>query len=242
MEDRERSHRAVDVTLGIRRISAERSAPPEAELAATYDEAAERWHDRLALLGYPRAYEDLFDRLRADGALSSLQEGGRVLDCGIGTGAFSLALAGKVTAPVAIEGVDTSPSMLLRACLELDRACIEARPHLSDVKDLPFEDDAFEAVIGAHVLERLLDPFAGFSEMTRVLKPGGPLVIVVTSRNVPETLSRVKWCSERSELEELVFGMEEVSLTGVRAYPLLVGGLLPRWTSVAYVGFKREGS
>ena len=112
----------MEVTLGTWRISAERSGPPEAELAATYDEAAECWHDRLALLGYPRAYEDLFDRLLADGVLNSLRDGGRVLDCGIGTAAFSLALAGKVAAPVRIEGVDISPSMLLRACLDLDRA------------------------------------------------------------------------------------------------------------------------
>jgi ubiquinone/menaquinone biosynthesis C-methylase UbiE len=196
--------------LGTRRISAERSAPPEAELAALYDEAAECWHDRLALLGYPRAYEDLFDRLLADRALNCLRDGGRVLDCGIGTAAFSLALAGKVAAPVRIEGVDISPSMLLRACLNLDRACIEARLHLRDVKDLPFEDDAFEAVIGAHVLERLLDPFAGLSEMARVLKPGGPLVIVVIIRSMPDRLLRVTWCHERTDLEWLVFGMEEV--------------------------------
>ena len=232
----------MEGTLGTRRISAERSAPLEAELAAMYDEAAERWHDRLALLGYPRAYEDLFNRLLADGALNSLREGGRVLDCGIGTGAFSLALAGKVAAPVRIEGVDISPSMLLRACLNLDRACIETRLHLRDVQDLPFEDDAFEAVIGAHVLERLLDPFAGLSEMARVLKPGGPLVIVVVSRSLPDTLLSVKWCHERIELERLVIAMDEAGLTGVRAYPLLAGGPLPPRTSVAYVGFKREGS
>jgi ubiquinone/menaquinone biosynthesis C-methylase UbiE len=242
VEDEERSHRSVDVTLGNWRVSAERSVPREAEFAATYDEAAELWHDRLALLGYPRAYKDLFDRLLADGALASLREGGRVLDCGIGTGAFSLALAGKVAAPIRIEGVDISPSMLLRACLDLDRACIEARPHLRDLKDLPFEDDAFEAVIGAHVLERLLDPFAGLSEMARVLKPGGPLVIVVISCSRPDTLLRVKWCHERIELERLVIGMEEAGLTSARAYPLLAGGPLHRRTSVAYLGFKREGS
>jgi len=232
----------VEGTLGTRRISAERSTPLEAELAAMYDEAAERWHDRLALLGYPRAYKDLFDRLLADGALSSLREGGRVLDCGIGTGAFSLALAGKVAAPVRIEGVDISPSVLLRACLDLDRACIEARLHLHDVKDLPFEDAAFEAVIGAHVLERLLDPFAGLSEMARVLKPGGSLVIVVIDRSMPDRLLRVKWCHECIELERLVFWTDEAGLTGVRAYPLLAGGSLPRRMSVVYVGFKREGS
>ena len=57
----------MEVTLGTWRISAERGGPPEAEFAATYDEEAERWHDRLTVLGYPRAYEDLFDRLLADG-------------------------------------------------------------------------------------------------------------------------------------------------------------------------------
>ena len=101
----------MEGTLGARETSAERSAPSEAELAAMYDEAAECWHDRLALLGYPRAYEDLFDRLLADSALNSLREGGRVLDCGIGMGVFSLALAGKAAAPVRIEGLDISPSM-----------------------------------------------------------------------------------------------------------------------------------
>ena len=232
----------MEGTLGTQRISAERGARPEAAFAAMYDEVAECWHDRLALLSYPRAYEDLFDRLLADSVLDSLREGGRVLDCGIGKGAFSLALAGKVAAPVRIEGVDASPSMLLRACLDLDRARIETRLHLRDVKDLPFEDDAFEAVIGAHVLERLLDPFAGLSEMARVLTPGGPLIIVLISRSMPDTLSRVKWCHGRIELERLVSGMEEVGLIGVRAYPLLAGGPLPRRTSVAYVGFKREGS
>ena len=58
----------------------------DSELAAIYDAAAEHWHDRLSLLGYPRAYEDLFDRLLADGRLRSLQDGGRVLDFGVGTG------------------------------------------------------------------------------------------------------------------------------------------------------------
>lgn len=220
------------------RSSVERTPPTGTELAAMYDAGAEHWHDRLDLLGYPRAYEDLFDRLLADGTLRSLRDGGRVLDCGIGTAAFSLALAGNVAAPVRIEGLDISPSMLLRACLNLDHAGIEAWLHLSEVKDLPFEDDAFEAVIGAHVLEHLLDPFAGLSEMARVLEPGGPLVIVVTGRSISDALLRLKWRYERIEPHELVRWMEEAGLTSVRTYPLLAGGSLPRWASIACVGFK----
>jgi demethylmenaquinone methyltransferase/2-methoxy-6-polyprenyl-1,4-benzoquinol methylase len=214
----------------------ERIPPTDTDLAAMYDAAAEHWHDKLDLLGYPRAYEDLFDRLLADGTLRSLRGGGRVLDCGIGTAAFSLALAGKVAALVEIEGVDISPSMLLRACHNLDHVGIEARPHLRDVEDLPFEDDAFEAVIGAHVLEHLLDPFAGLSEMARVLEPGGSLVIVVTS--ISDTLSRLKWRCERIEPDQLVHWMEEAGLTSVRTHPLLISGSLPRWASIACVGYK----
>ena len=208
------------------------------ELAAMYDEAAERWHDQLALLGYPRAYEDLFERLLADGALNSLRDGGRVLDFGVGTGAFSLALAGKVAAPLRIEGMELSPSVLLRASLNLDRAGVETRLHLRDGKDLPFEANTFEAVIGAHVLEHLDGPFAGLFEMVRVLKPGGPLVVVATRGGIHDAPLPPKWCHEHTTQEQLMAGMEGVGLNGVRVYPLLAGGSLPRRTSVACVGFK----
>ncbi len=148
------------MTLDTRRISVEHIAPTEAELAVMYDEAAESWHGRLALLGYPQeAYEDLFDRLLDAGALNSLRDGGRVLDFDVGTGAFSLALAGKVVAPLRIEGVDLSPSMLLRASFNLDCAGVETRLHLCDAKDLAFEDGTFDAVINAHVLEHLEGSF-----------------------------------------------------------------------------------
>jgi ubiquinone/menaquinone biosynthesis C-methylase UbiE len=210
----------------------------DSELAAIYDATAEHWHDRLGLLGYPRAYEDLFDRLLADGRLRSLQDGGRVLDFGVGTGAFSLALAGKVAAPLRIEGMELSPSVLLRASLNLDRAGVEARLHLRDAKDLPFEENTFDAVIGAHILERLGEPFARLSEMVRVLKPGGLLVVVVTRRGVQDALWPPKWRHEHIAQARLMVGMEGVGLYGVRAYSLLAGGSLPRRMSVACVGFK----
>jgi ubiquinone/menaquinone biosynthesis C-methylase UbiE len=44
-------------------------------------------------------------------------------------------------------------------------------------KDLPIEDDTFDAVIRAHVPEHLDDPFAGLSEIVRVPKPGGSLIV-----------------------------------------------------------------
>jgi SAM-dependent methyltransferase len=196
----------VEVTLGTWRICVERTPPTGAELAATYDEAAGSWHGRLEMLGYPQAYHDLFPHLEAEGTLRGLRDGGRVLDCGISTGAFSLALAGKVAAPLRIEGVDISPSMLFRARLNLDRAGVNTWLHLSDVEALPFEDDTFEAVIGANVLEHLDNPFAALSEMARVLKPGGLLVVIATRRGIPCALLRLRWRHERINRDRLVRG------------------------------------
>jgi hypothetical protein len=49
---------------------------------------------------------------------------------------------------------------------------------------------------------------------------------------------RLKWRYERIELDRVVHWMEEAGLTCVRAYPLLADGSLPRWASIACVGFK----
>lgn len=207
-----------------------------------YDAAAGCWHERLALLCYSRAYEGLFGRLSADGTLRSLRDGGRALDCGMGTGAFGLALAGKVAAPLRNEGVAINPSMLQRASLNLDRVGIGARMHLPDVNDLPFEDGTFDAVVGAHVLEHLDDPFTRLAEMARVLKPHGPVVIVVTRRGLPDALLRLRWRHTRIDQARLMREAEEAGFSEVRPHPLLAGGPLPRRTSVAYAGFKRPQS
>ena len=232
----------MQITFGTWRITVERTASTDAELAAMYDRTAWYWHQKMRLLGYTQAYDDLFARLRDDGLLRGLGGGGRVLDCGVGTGAFGLALAKSVAAPVRIDGVDISPAMLGRADRNLDRTSVEYRLHRCDVRRLPFDDGTFDAVLGAHLLEHLPDPLAGLSEMSRVLRPGGLLVVVVTRRDFAGALLHLRWRYDGVDQDRLVRWMGEVGLHDVSVYPFATGGFLPRLTSVAYVGFKNKGA
>jgi SAM-dependent methyltransferase len=60
---------------------------------------------------------------------------------------------------------------------------IEYVPGVTDVVasalDMPFEADRFDCVFATECLEHIADPFRFCQEMTRVLKPGGELVLTV---------------------------------------------------------------
>ncbi len=50
---------------------------------------------------------------------------------------------------------------------------------VGDIHDLPFEDDSIDAILCLAVLEHVENPIQAMSEMRRVLKPGGKLLLYV---------------------------------------------------------------
>jgi SAM-dependent methyltransferase len=230
----------MDMTLGTWRVSIQRIPPTSAELAVLYDRAAHSWQGGLRLLGFPRAYADLFACLQEDGVLGSLQRGAWVLDCGIGTAAFSLALVEQLVTSVWIKGVDIAPQMLDQARRALDAAGVPADLRCGDVRDLPFADQTFDLVMSAYMLEHLVDPRAGLQEMARVLRPGASLLVVVTRPGICAALLGLKYRSASIDPAALVSWMEDAGLADVRGYDITSGPSVARWMSVACVGRKQE--
>ncbi|MBV6632304.1 MAG: methyltransferase domain-containing protein [Alphaproteobacteria bacterium] len=168
--------------LGSWRLCLEREALSTPHLKQAYRAIAGRWGRALKKLKVADAYGALFQALPGLASLKASVEPVRVLDCGVGAGDFSAALADALDGNASITGVDVSPEMLALASENLDgQRDVTLRE--ADVRSLPFPDDHFDVVIGAHVLEHLADPEIGFAEMMRVLKPGGRMVLCITQRS-----------------------------------------------------------
>lgn len=101
--------------------------------------------------------------------------GERILDVAAGTGTSSAALARSGARVVA---VDFSPGMIAEGRRRHKKIeFIEA-----DAEKLPFGDDEFDAVTISFGLRNVNNPKQALSEMYRVLKPGGRLVICEFSK------------------------------------------------------------
>ena len=239
----------MERVIGSWRVSVERIPFTEDELAGIYDASAPHWHASLARLGYRTAYTGLFDRLWNKGLLDHLQDGDEVLDCGVGTAAFGLALAGNrgrmATGPTGrpiprlrVHGADISPGMIQEARRALDAEGVEHCLVRADVRVLPFEEETFDLVMGAHVLEHLSDPLEGLREMVRVLEPGAPLILMVTRPGSLGRLLHLKWRNSCVGPTDLLVLMKHVGLRDASVHELPAGPPWCRWTSVACIGVK----
>ncbi len=100
---------------------------------------------------------------------------GKVLDVACGTGDMVVELLRtRHAASLQVTGVDLSEEMLAIA----KRKAPQAEYRLADAEHLPFGDASFDAVTCAFGVRNFVHLEQGLSEMLRVLKPGGRMVIL----------------------------------------------------------------
>lgn len=149
-----------------------------------------------ARLGYEQAAVDALPEVAVESfagvgnpfSLRRLEAGERVIDVGSGAGFDSFIAAGQVGGSGRVVGVDMTPEMLAKSrataeALALDH--VEFRDGLAE--ELPVEDGWADAVISNGVINLCADKQAVFSDIRRVLKPGGWLQFadIANGRPVP---------------------------------------------------------
>jgi demethylmenaquinone methyltransferase/2-methoxy-6-polyprenyl-1,4-benzoquinol methylase len=147
---------------------------PAAEVREMFDRIAPRYDrlNRAMTLGLDGRWR------RAAAAAADLAAGDRALDCCTGTGDLALELAARVTASGRVVGLDFAEEMLLRARAKARERGAEVEFTQGDALALPFDDDAFDAATVAFGIRNVSDLDAGLAEMTRVVRPGGRVVIL----------------------------------------------------------------
>jgi ubiquinone/menaquinone biosynthesis C-methylase UbiE len=116
---------------------------------------------------YSRSHRHWIDK-------QSFRAGDRVLEVGCATGALTAYLADN---GFRATGLDRSSAMIARAKKD--------HPHVDvlvgDATLLPYDDNAFDGVVAASVINVVADAKPVLSEMHRVCAPGGTLSVLVPS-------------------------------------------------------------
>ena len=121
--------------------------------------------------------------------LASIRPGDSVLDVGCGTGVVSFAAARRLTGSGRLVGIDLSDGMLAAAREKASRgrfSMVEFRK--MDAEALDLADAQFDAALSMFALRHFPHPEAALAQMSRVLRPGGRLVVAVGS--APSLASR----------------------------------------------------
>ena len=106
----------------------------------------------------------------------------KVIDIATGTGDF--ALASLKLNPDEVIGVDISSGMLEMGSKKMKKKGVDKtiKLILGDSENLPFEDDYFDALTVGFGVRNFENLEKGLSEMLRVIRPGGKVVILEFSK------------------------------------------------------------
>lgn len=131
--------------------------------------------------------------------LLDLKPGENLLDAGCGTGIFTL---GFLSGGASVVGLDISLPMLNHAGIKItNEPFFMVR---GDMLQLPFRDNSFDKAVSVTALEFIEDARSAVSELLRVTRPGG-YVVVATLNSLSPWAARRKARTQAHLLEHAFF-------------------------------------
>lgn len=112
-------------------------------------------------------------------AVRSLRPSGILLDVATGTADLSMEIIRQRKA-CRVEGIDLSSEMMKIGSKKVEKAGMSDKISFNECSalDMPYPDHSFDAVTCAYGVRNFSDLDKGLSEMFRVLRPGGQLMIL----------------------------------------------------------------
>jgi demethylmenaquinone methyltransferase/2-methoxy-6-polyprenyl-1,4-benzoquinol methylase len=121
---------------------------------------------------------------------SGVRAGQTVLDCATGTGDLALEFKKVVGHGGRVVGTDFCREMLSKAPPKAAQLGLEVDFQWADAMNLPFTDASFDVASIAYGIRNVRDPQRALSEMARVVKPGGHVMVLETGDSANSVLKR----------------------------------------------------
>ncbi len=144
--------------------------------------------------------------------LSNVKPGDNVLDCATGTGDLAIEFKRAVGDKGQVTGTDFCAEMLISAPGKAKKENLAIHFEQADVTQLPYPDASFDIVSISFGIRNVENPQKGISEMARVLKPGGRLMVLEFGQaSLPVFSQLYKFYSEKvlPKLGGIVTGQKE---------------------------------
>jgi SAM-dependent methyltransferase len=190
------------------------------------DDAPERIDvpDRL-----PRTKEECEHLARYEWAASQVH--GEVLDVACGTGYGSRLLANSAR----VSGVDRDERSVQTA-----RSRVSGVFLVAEIPPIPLPGEAFDFVTSFETVEHISDDLGFVREITRVLRPGGTLLISSPNMDIsaPDGVPRNRWHVREHTLSSLTTLLEEA---GLRVHQVYGQSFPPRITRGHRVAWRLHG-
>jgi SAM-dependent methyltransferase len=185
---------------------------------------------------WARPFAELPVHSDADGmarllAAAAIEPHMQVLDTACGPGIVACAAAPHAAR---VTGIDLTPAMIEQARLRQTAMGLSNLDwRVGDATRLPFEAMSFDVVVTRYSFHHLLDPGAALSEMKRVCRPGGRLVVAdaTPSPQTQAAYDRMETLRDPSHASALTLeqlralgrdaGLSELSIDGYRLEAVL---------------------
>jgi ubiquinone/menaquinone biosynthesis C-methylase UbiE len=133
-----------------------------------------------------------------------------ILDVGSGAGQIAKHLLKYADRDASITCCDLSPEMLRRARTRLKNPLPS---HVAaDLCHLPFADGSFDCITCGYVLEHLPDARPGLAELSRVMRPGGRMLLLTTEDTFSGAWTSRFWCCRTYNRKELFNNSQDLGL------------------------------
>ena len=169
--------------------------------------------------------------------LARIQPGEQVLDVGCGTGMLAMEVKPRVGTTGRVAGIDPGTRQIARARSKAARHHLPIDFQIGVIEQLPFPDQTFDVVFSTLMMHHLPAGLKrqGLSEIARVLKPGGRLVIADFKRKQERQGRAAHFHAGGSSLQDLVALVKEAGFSEVETEEMRP----PRFSTFPGAGFVR---